>query len=79
MIRLLARCQIIIKLWIQAEACAAVIKVNAIAGQHDAAAKILIIALNERNHIALAISSTQINRAAAEWLAMRRLQRQLAN
>ena len=79
MIRLLARCQIIIKLRIQAEACATVIKVNAIAGQHDAAAKILIIALDERNHIALAVSSTQINSAAAERLAMRRLQRRLAN
>ena len=32
MIRLLARCQIIIKLRIQTEACASVIKVNAIAG-----------------------------------------------
>ena len=79
MIRLFARQQKIIRRFVQAKACASVIKVNAITRQYNATAKVFVVALNKGNHISFIICSTQINSTAAEGLACFRQQGLLAN
>ena len=79
MIRLLTRQQEIIRRFVQAKACASVIKVDAITRQHNATAKVFVVALNKGYHISFIICSTQINSTAAERFACFRQQGLLAN
>ena len=79
MIRLFARQQEIIRRFVQAEACAPIIKVDAITRQYNATAKVFVVALDKGNHISFVICSTQINSAAAERFACFRQQGLLAN
>ena len=68
-VRPLAGGQAVGVLGLQREVVAPVVQANAGARHHHARAKTHVIALDERDHVALAVGSAQVHRAAARRLA----------
>ena len=79
MIGLFARQEVIVALRVQTEAGGAAVQIEAVAGQHNAASKILVVALDEGHHVALVISRVEVHGATAEGCARHRVQGLFAN
>ena len=75
MVGLLSTLQIVVALRIERKICAAVLERDARAGDGDARAEGRVVALNERDHVALCVRGAEIDRAAAVRVARFRLER----